>query len=1292
MISMSFLTRMVRLSFSMTCLSSLAAAPQVGSVIFFGADGMRPDFMERYAREGAMPTYERLLSTGARGANGMTQAFPPNTGVGWTTMATGAWPGRHGSMNNTFHVACCNNPFSATTSGFQSNAVDGVLIQAKTLLEAAEQAGKKVVAIEWPASRNFPIRGQAIDFRTFHSSRGIVGNYRRASDNTNLVAASGLDYDIVALRPATGWTNMPVSYSPPLEATVIIRDFGAPKYNLDAYLFDPTDDQTANYTNVLLTRSPGQGAQGKDGAQALATLTEGAWGEIRLPLLAAGALTGKTAGLYVKLEELSPDAARFRLYHTSLARVSGNDPAFVDFCSTNFPPPTAADFAPLQAGIVTEETYVEQGLFWRMAHHPILEHLLTNNRPDVVLAGFPVTDEFSHQFLALITTNAPVYDDANRDGVPDGRVAIREGFLRQAYSLADATLTLIQRHMPTNALVVAGSDHGFAPSWKSINAGKVLFDLGLQSAEQTANGRPIHATNDVAKATWAGGTAAVYLNLAGRDAPGSLSQAQFEDTRQKIKAAFENLTDTNGVKVIERVFLKEELANVQGGNSLHPTRSGDVTVVARPGYQFDAATRGLAVANAPFFGQHGYLPDTVNLVSNVNLHATFLISGPGVAAGKALEGVRAVDLEPTIAHALGLPPVAAVDGRVLHEAFAAAPSLPHGVAAGDTTASSAVLWTRSTALGALKFEWSAENAASTSAAQATVQVTDPQVPVKLMVTNLMPGTVYLYSVTDAAMNTARGRFKTAAASGLQAGLRFGISGDWRGDLAPFPAVANAASRPLDFFVALGDTIYADYPSPALTNLQARTLADFRVKHAEAYSERHGLNTLAALRQSTAFYAMIDDHEVINDFAGGAAPASDPRVDPTGAFVNETQLYRHGLQAFEEYYPLLAERYDTPGQARTHGKPKLYRARTFGADAALFLVDARSFRDRGLPAVESATNPAQVAAFLAQSFDINPATGQPLPRRTMLGGAQLADLKRDLLAAHQAGVTWKFVCVPEPIQNLGVLAASDRYEGYAAERTELLQFLHGQGIPNVVFVAADIHGTLVNNLTYSLGPGAPPIATGYWEITTGAVAFDAPFGPTVLNLSAGVDLGGATLLSTFLQSLGLPNLAAFNTLLTPAQKNAGLASLVDTQIKPLGYSPVGLEDSPAPVRLTQGGYAAVFSYGWTEFEIDPRTQALTVTTYGITPYTVADTGPALAQRVPEVVSQFTVAATGPRLEATRQAQQAQLRWPSWAVGYRLQSASEVGGAWSAVTAAVTSVGAQNEVTLPLGETRFFRLAR
>src|SRR5262249_57665097 len=76
-----------------------SSPPHADRLLLFSSDGMRPDLMGKYAGLGLMPTYKALMNSGVRGDNGMVQAFPPNTGVGWYTMAAGASPGGHASTN-----------------------------------------------------------------------------------------------------------------------------------------------------------------------------------------------------------------------------------------------------------------------------------------------------------------------------------------------------------------------------------------------------------------------------------------------------------------------------------------------------------------------------------------------------------------------------------------------------------------------------------------------------------------------------------------------------------------------------------------------------------------------------------------------------------------------------------------------------------------------------------------------------------------------------------------------------------------------------------------------------------------------------------------------------------------------------------------------------------------------------------------------------------------------------------------------------------------------------------------
>ena len=657
--------------------------PKASKVILFAADGMRPDLVDRYAASGAMPTMRALMRDGVKGVNGLKQGFPPNTGVGWYTLATGTWPSEHGSTNNTFHRT--GDLFTNRTSF----ATTGIL-QADTIQQAAERAGKTVVSVEWVGSRNISpaLAGPVVDFRSFFSDRGVITSYDLPGQ-PGLANQFGVTYQRVTLTTATGWTGVPTSYSPAREQRLKVANTAFPATAnvdrfYDLYIYDSTNDGQTNYDRTIVVPAE----SGKNGAQAVSNLARGDWDEIKLAL--TGPRAGQTAGFYVKLIDLSADGSQFRLYYTSIARVNATYTGctatptcasdFEEQLASRFPTSTAADFAPLEAEIVDEDTYVQQGLMWADAHWAYMRYIVNDLgvKPDLFLVGNPVTDEFSHQFMGLVTKTDidgrpnPYYDDLNADGTKDNRVTAREGFIRSAYHEADSTLKLA-RQLVKNATTFVSSDHGFAPQWMAINAGKVLQDAGLASAESLSNCRVAAAdTSQRVKACWAGGTAQIYLRRDGRDPaisgrPAGYSATQYEDVRQQVKAAFMNLTDpaTPGRPVIDRVLMKEELRNVDGTDALHPSRSGDVVVIARPPYQFDAAEPGKRIAFSHFFGQHGYAPNLVNIARNVNMHGTFIAGGPAIAKKKSLRNVRAIDVAPTVAFLLRIPGPQNARGRIL---------------------------------------------------------------------------------------------------------------------------------------------------------------------------------------------------------------------------------------------------------------------------------------------------------------------------------------------------------------------------------------------------------------------------------------------------------------------------------------------------------------------------------------------------------------------------------------------------------------------------------------------------
>ena len=61
---------------------------------------------------------------------------------------------------------------------------------------------------------------------------------------------------------------------------------------------------------------------------------------------------------------------------TDLLGEPGFTGTFEDFVAERFPSSQAGDFAVLEAGIVSEDTYIEQGQYWSELYHPLIKYVL----------------------------------------------------------------------------------------------------------------------------------------------------------------------------------------------------------------------------------------------------------------------------------------------------------------------------------------------------------------------------------------------------------------------------------------------------------------------------------------------------------------------------------------------------------------------------------------------------------------------------------------------------------------------------------------------------------------------------------------------------------------------------------------------------------------------------------------------------------------------------------------------------------------------------------------------------
>ena len=181
------------------------------------------------------------------------------------------------------------------------------------------------------------------------------------------------------------------------------------------YIYDSVVGGGAAYDHVIV--SP----VGKTGAALSVDLAVGNFKDIKL--MGANGLIGQranqTAEHYVKLISITPDGSQFKLYLTSLTRAIARCGAVCNgpwpvapartgekYIADNLLPWAAGDFAPLEAAVIDEDTYVEQGRDLERAYSlQVINYILGTLQPntDLAMVGYPFTDEVSHQFLGLVS-------------------------------------------------------------------------------------------------------------------------------------------------------------------------------------------------------------------------------------------------------------------------------------------------------------------------------------------------------------------------------------------------------------------------------------------------------------------------------------------------------------------------------------------------------------------------------------------------------------------------------------------------------------------------------------------------------------------------------------------------------------------------------------------------------------------------------------------------------------------------------------------------------------------------
>jgi alkaline phosphatase D len=435
-----------------------------------------------------------------------------------------------------------------------------------------------------------------------------------------------------------------------------------------------------------------------------------------------------------------------------------------------------------------------------------------------------------------------------------------------------------------------------------------------------------------------------------------------------------------------------------------------------------------------------------------------------------------------VAVAGGGPSAAATAGTTATDPRAATESGPfrHGVASGDPLPTGVVLWTRVTPTEDAE-PGSGTGPRVTVAWQVATDpgfrrmvargsfVTGPERDhtVKLDATGLAPATTYFYRFLLGKTASPTGRTRTAPAAGDSPDrLRMGVVSCSNWEAGWFSPYRHLASRgDLDAVLHLGDYVYeygtgtyANGPDNVVVRShdpshEMVSLSDYRRRHAQYKTDPD----LQSLHAAVPWVTTWDDHETANDAWRDGA---ENHQAGEGDWATRKAVAR---AAYDEWMPVRLS-----GSSALGDGVQIYRHLQFGRLADLTMLDLRTYRDQQAAATEMGT--------------------VDDPGRTIAGTEQMTFLQ-DRLAENDA--TWKLVGNPVmispvlvppldqylvgPIADMtgllpreGAPYNTDQWDGYTADRRQLVDFIHDRGIKNTVFLTGDIHSAWACDLPVDAG--------------------------------------------------------------------------------------------------------------------------------------------------------------------------------------------------------------------------------
>ena len=662
-------------------------------IMVLGVDGMDPRLAKKYVDEGKMPNLKTIIERGAQREDLVLLGIMPTiTPPGWTSLATGAYPGTHG-------ITCFWNqdPEHLDTIMY---SLDSTLCQAEQLWNVTAEAGYRTMVWHWPGSSWPPTSTNPHLHVVDGTQPGFVNFGVGMVDEEKLVVADQTITDVIYMKggivdTGAGCIIHDLEVTPAEESAVIrsVKSGGKTVTNVMLELEDgelageyvpldlvnsPIDEpkgwtveipagakEFTIITSMGLTKRPALILANADGVydtvklykskketEPLVTLQKGVMSEVFMDVAVKEDGSSYNVARLARVLDLAEDGSHLRMWlsggvdnendwvwhpHDLLKEVVDNVGHF-----------TAASNTSGTDARLSREMTLDSWEVYCQWQADVFNYFIKEDKYDVIFSHLHNVDAMGHKFWQY-----GVYRDHLQNDPADYLQLYED-----VYKQTDRYFGKLIHALDEGWTIIITSDHGLICAEEErqpllgdpfgVNV-RIMQELGFTALKKDADG------NDLKEIDWehtkaiAARTCHIYINLKGRNATGIVEPEDKYDVERQIIDALYNYRDPKTGKRIITLALRQQDAVLLG---LEGPGVGDIVYWLEEG----------------FHRVHGDALTTQKGLVDTSVAAIFAAAGPGIKQGATTNRhLKQVDVAPTIATLLGTRMPAQCEGAPMYQ-------------------------------------------------------------------------------------------------------------------------------------------------------------------------------------------------------------------------------------------------------------------------------------------------------------------------------------------------------------------------------------------------------------------------------------------------------------------------------------------------------------------------------------------------------------------------------------------------------------------------------------------------